>query len=131
MSGARALRRSLRPLAFAALAAACGRAAPPAGGGTAAAPAADAAVATDHVDLPRSYRFAPAAIRVAAGTRVTWTNHDVFTHGVRLADRGGQPFVLPPGDSVSFVFTAPGLHRYDCPFHPHDMRGTVEVTAAP
>ncbi len=83
------------------------------------------------VDLPRSYRFAPAAIRVTAGTRVTWTNHDVFTHGVRLADRAGQPLVLRPGDSVSFVFTAPGLYRYDCPFHPHDMRGTVEVTAAP
>ncbi len=130
MSGGASLRRLALPLAAAALAAACGGPAPARGAGDAAR-ARSAAVATDHVDLPRSYRFAPAAIRVAAGTRVTWTNHDVFTHGVRLADRGGQPFVLPPGDSVSFVFTAPGLHRYDCPFHPHDMRGTVEVTAAP
>ena len=34
----------------------------------------------DSVDLPKSYKFAPAAITVTAGTTVTWTNDDNFTH---------------------------------------------------
>lgn len=92
---------------------------------------APAPVATDQVNLPRSYRFAPAAITVPAGTTVAWTNSDNFTHSVRLLDDGGRTLVLKPGDSVRFTFTTPGLHRYDCSFHPHDMTGTVTVTAAP
>ena len=41
-------------------------------------------VATNTVELPKSYRFAPAAITVPAAATVTWTNHDDFTHNVRL-----------------------------------------------
>ncbi len=85
-------------------------------------------VATDHVDLPPSYRFEPAAITVPDGTTVTWTNNDHFTHNVRLIDDGGDVLELPPGESVSFRFTGPGEHRYDCSFHPTDMTGVVVVT---
>jgi plastocyanin len=85
-------------------------------------------VATDHVDLPPSYRFEPAAITVPEGTTVTWTNNDHFTHNVRLVDDGGDVLELPPGQSVSFTFTGPGEHRYDCSFHPTDMTGVVVVT---
>jgi plastocyanin len=85
-------------------------------------------VATDHVDLPRSYKFAPADITVALGTTVTWTNHDQFTHSVRLLDDGGQVLVMKPGESVSYTFEQPGLRHFDCSFHPHDMKGTVLVT---
>jgi plastocyanin len=85
-------------------------------------------VATDHVDLPRSYKFAPADITVTLGTAVTWTNHDQFTHSVRLLDDGGQVLVMKPGQSVSHMFEQPGLRHYDCSFHPHDMKGTVLVT---
>ncbi|HEX2141378.1 MAG TPA: plastocyanin/azurin family copper-binding protein, partial [Candidatus Limnocylindria bacterium] len=46
-------------------------------------------VATDVIDLPQSYRFEPALITVPAGTTVTWTNNDQFTHNVRLLDDGG------------------------------------------
>jgi plastocyanin len=87
-----------------------------------------APVATNHVDLPRSYKFAPADITVALGTTVTWTNNDQFTHSVRLIDDGGQVLVMKPGESVSHTFEQPGLRHYDCSFHPHDMRGTVLVT---
>jgi plastocyanin len=86
-------------------------------------------VATAAVDLPRSYRYAPAAITVPAGTRVTWTNSDVFTHSVRLLDLGDTDLILKPGDSASFTFTRPGLVHYDCSFHGQMMRGTVAVTA--
>ncbi len=87
-------------------------------------------VATSQVDLPPSYKFAPAAITVPAGTKVTWTNHDNFTHSVRLLDDGGAVMDMKPGQSVSFTFDTPGLHHYDCSFHPQNMKGTVLVTAA-
>ena len=85
-------------------------------------------VATNQVDLPPSYRFEPAAITVPDGTTVTWTNHDNFTHNVRLLDDGGEVLALPPGESVSFIFSGPGEHRYDCSFHPNDMSGVVIVS---
>ena len=85
-------------------------------------------VATNQVDLPPSYRFEPAVITVPDGTTVTWTNHDNFTHNVRLLDDGGDVLDLPPGESVSFTFTSRGEHRYDCSFHPNDMSGVVVVS---
>jgi plastocyanin len=85
-------------------------------------------VATDRVNLPPSYRFEPAVISVADGTTVTWTNNDHFTHNVRLVDDGGDVLELSPGESVSFTFTGPGEHRYDCSLHPTDMTGVVIVT---
>jgi plastocyanin len=85
-------------------------------------------VATSQVDLPPSYKFEPAVISVPDGTTVTWTNHDNFTHNVRLLDDGGELLDLPPGESVSFTFTGPGEHRYDCSFHPNDMSGVVIVS---
>ncbi|NJD28746.1 MAG: hypothetical protein FIA92_10680 [Chloroflexi bacterium] len=85
-----------------------------------------APVATNQVDLPRSYRFAPEDITVAAGTEVTWTNHDNFTHSVRLLDTG-EVQMMKPGESVSLTFTSPGLFRYDCSLHPKDMHGSVLV----
>ena len=85
-------------------------------------------VATNEVNLPPSYRFEPAAIVVPDGTTVTWTNNDNFTHNVRLLDDGGEVLDLPPGESVSFTFTGPGEHRYDCSFHPNDMSGVVVVS---
>ncbi len=86
-------------------------------------------VATSAVDLPRSYLFSPAAITVRAGTRVTWTNHDVFTHSVRLRELADTDQILKPGGSASYTFTKPGLYHYDCVFHTQMMKGTVEVTA--
>jgi plastocyanin len=85
-------------------------------------------VATNVVDLPPSYRFDPEVITVVDGTTVTWTNHDNFTHNVRLLDDGGVTLQLAPGESVTHTFTGVGEHRYDCSFHPNDMTGVVIVT---
>jgi plastocyanin len=87
-------------------------------------------VATDRVDLPPSYKFVPADITVPDGTTVTWTNNDNFTHSVRLVDDGGEVLVMAPGESVTYTFTGPGLHHYDCSFHANNMKGTVTVTEA-
>ena len=87
-----------------------------------------APVATNEVDLPRSYKFAPEDITVAVGTTVTWTNNDNFTHSVRLLD-GGEVQMMKPGESVTNAFPGPGLFRYDCSLHPNDMSGSVLVEA--
>jgi plastocyanin len=85
-------------------------------------------VATDRVDLPRSYRFAPEVITVPVGTTVTWTNNDQFTHNVRLLDDGGEVLPMAPGETAAFTFTEPGEYRYECSLHPNDMTGVVIVT---
>src|SRR5689334_24920746 len=87
-------------------------------------------VATTEVRLPPSYKFEPAAITVNAGSTVTWTNSDNFTHSVQFEGGGlpTDPMVMSPGQQVAFTFTTPGTYPYRCSFHPQDMRGTVTVT---
>lgn len=91
-----------------------------------AAGASQSPVATMTVELPKSYRFAPAAITVPAGATVTWTNHDSFTHNVRL--EGADPLAMAPGESVTHTFETPGFYPYVCSLHPKDMTGSVLVT---
>jgi plastocyanin len=85
-------------------------------------------VATNQVDLPKSYKFEPEVITVPVGTTVTWTNHDDFTHNVSLAS-GTAPLTMRPGASVEHTFDVAGEFPYVCSLHPRDMRGRVVVTA--
>ena len=87
-------------------------------------------VATTTVDLPPSYRFAPAAVTVPAGTTVTWTNDDHFTHSVQLLDGGlsTTPQLMDPGQTVTVTFAQPGVYHYQCSLHPQNMQGSVTVT---
>jgi plastocyanin len=87
-------------------------------------------VATTSVDLPPSYRFAPADIGIAAGATVTWTNNDHFSHSVQFLDGGlpTDPLVMDPGQAATFTFDAPGTYAYQCHLHPQNMKGTVRVT---
>jgi plastocyanin len=103
-------------LALGALVAACT--------GTAAAPS---PVATTSVDLPKSYRFAPADIVVARGATVTWANNDAFTHNVTFD--GGEALRLAPGEQASRTFEDAGRFEYVCSLHPRDMTGSVTVTS--
>jgi plastocyanin len=83
---------------------------------------------TDQVNLPPSYQFDPAVIEVVAGTAVTWTNNDHFTHSVKVQDASDH--VIKPGESVSILFDTPGDYAYICTFHSQDMKGTVFVTTS-
>jgi plastocyanin len=83
-------------------------------------------VATTTVDLPKSYRFAPAAITVEAGATVTWTNSDNFTHNVTL--EGVEPLAMAPGERATHTFAVAGVYPYVCSLHPQDMTGSVTVT---
>ena len=82
-------------------------------------------VATDHVQMAKSYRFAPKAIEIKAGDTVTWTNNDNFTHTVKVED--GPDHKVGRGDSVSIRFDKPGTYDYVCTLHSHDMHGQVIV----
>jgi plastocyanin len=83
------------------------------------------------VDLPASYKFAPAAITVPAGTTVTWRNDDHFTHSVQFVDGGlpTAPLLMEPGASVTFAFQSAGLFHYQCSLHPQNMKGSVLVAS--
>jgi plastocyanin len=95
------------------------------GSGASAAP-----VATERVDMPKSYLFAPKAITVKAGTQVTFTNSDNFPHTVQLLDPAPDaPRPVGVGQSVTVTFGTAGLVRYQCSLHPQNMQGTVLVTA--
>ena len=86
-------------------------------------------VATDHVDLPPSYKFEPAAITVPDGTTVTWTNNDSAQHTV-TQDPAGSGFAsgaLTPGSTFENTFDTAGTFEYFCEIHP-SMTGTVVVS---
>jgi plastocyanin len=118
------VRRAIIALLLAASTVALGGCASNGGHGAGASP-----VATDRVDLPKSYRFAPAAITVKAGTTVTFTNSDNFPHTVQLLDpKPDTPRPLDLAQSVTITFDTPGLVHYQCTLHPQNMQGTVLVT---
>ena len=76
-----------------------------------------------------NFTFAPAELRVAVGTKVTWTNRDDIPHTVTDAVRPRElrSPVLDTGDSWARSFPEKGSFRYFCSLHPH-MEGTVVVT---
>ena len=111
------MRRALASLAciaaLAGLAAACG-------GESDSAP-----VATTDVTMVKSYRFDPEKIVVDAGSTVTWTNDDNFTHTVEVD--GQDDHEVGRGDSFSITFDKPGTYHYVCTLHRQDMEGEVIV----
>ena len=85
------------------------------------------AAQSNVVDLPPSYRFEPANISVKAGSTVTWTNHDNFSHSVQV-DGQSDVHLMRPGESAQIAFNTPGTYHYVCTLHTQNMQGTVTVT---
>ncbi len=80
-----------------------------------------------HVTVAiRSYDFAPKALTVSAGTRVTWTNHDATAHTATADTSGFDTGTIAPGASHTVDFTHPGTFTYHCAFHAF-MTATVTV----
>jgi plastocyanin len=92
----------------------------------AAAPADSAPAAGVNSVSIANYAFDPAAIEVAAGTTVTWTNNDTVPHTVTATDRSFDSGNLPPGATFSHTFTTAGTFDYICQYHA-SMRATVTV----
>lgn len=86
-----------------------------------------ALVPSSVVDLPPSYKFQPAHVTVPAGTTVTWTNHDNFTHSVKV-DGQSDVHTMRPGESTQITFANPGEYHYVCTLHTQNMQGSVTVT---
>jgi plastocyanin len=86
---------------------------------------AGAPVAANAVKID-NFSFAPAAIIVAAGTTVTWTNEDDIPHTVTQDDKKFKSPPLDTDDHWSFTFTEPGEYHYFCSLH-SKMVGTVVV----
>jgi plastocyanin len=82
-------------------------------------------VATNEVQMVKSYRFDPKVIEIKAGDTVTWTNEDNFTHTVEVD--GQEDHKVDQGESFSIKFDTPGTYHYVCTLHSQDMDGEVIV----
>ena len=95
----------------------------------AATPAAPAA-SSSAVEVA-GFKFAPATLEVAKGTKVTWTNKDTTKHTVTSGKDGTKdskfdgPLAEAPG-TFSFTFADAGTYAYFCSIH-KSMVGTVTV----
>jgi plastocyanin len=100
---------------------------PPAAGtspapGVPTSPAAAAAVAAVSI---RAFAFAPAALTVAPGTSVVWTNEDPAPH--TATGEGFDTGHLGQGASGSVTLQRKGTYTYVCTIHP-SMTATLTVT---
>jgi plastocyanin len=75
-----------------------------------------------------NFSFGPAALTVAAGTTVTWTNRDDIPHTVVSTDdpKAFKSKVLDTDEKFSFTFSKAGTYPYFCSIHPK-MTGKVIV----
>jgi plastocyanin len=66
-----------------------------------------------------NFSFAPPTLTVAAGTEVTWVNHDDIPHTVVSEDKTTfKSRALDTDEKFSFTFSKPGTYTYFCSIHP-------------
>ncbi|MFF9647012.1 cupredoxin domain-containing protein [Kitasatospora aureofaciens] len=97
---------------------------------TPASPPATTAPATGNTVTIQNFAFAPASLKVKAGTTVTWTNKDTDAHTVTSKQGSGGPLNSAPlttGATYRYTFTKAGTYAYYCSIHPF-MTATVVVT---
>jgi plastocyanin len=76
--------------------------------------------------LVDNFRFAPAAMTVAAGATVTWTNHDDVPHNIVSTEKTFASPVLDTDEQFSHTFETAGTYQYYCSLHPK-MVGQITV----
>jgi plastocyanin len=64
-----------------------------------------------------NFSFGP-DVTIAAGTTVTWTNHDDAPHVVASDTNIFKSKTLDTDDRFSYTFTKPGTYLYYCTVHP-------------
>jgi plastocyanin len=64
-----------------------------------------------------NFSFGP-DLTVAAGTTVTWTNHDDVPHVVASDSNAFKSKALDTDDRFTYTFTKPGTYVYYCTVHP-------------
>jgi plastocyanin len=75
-----------------------------------------------------NFTFSPAELTIAAGTKVTWVNHDDVPHTATSTakPRSFASGTLDTDEKFSHVFTTPGTYEYFCAVHPK-MTGRIIV----
>jgi 3',5'-cyclic-AMP phosphodiesterase len=96
-----------------------------AGNGGSAKAAAEAASPAPQVSID-NFSFTPGAVRVKAGTQVTWINRDDIPHTVDSTQGKFKSAALDTDDRFQFQFTEPGEYPYFCRIHPK-MTGSIIV----
>lgn len=99
--------------------------------GAAAVPVAHADDEAANADIVL-FEFSPGLLEVAAGTSVTWLNHDAIVHSVTegTPDAPGDLFasgLFDQNQTFTYTFLDPGDYTYFCTRH-NFMHGTVRVT---
>ncbi len=76
----------------------------------------------------KDFAFNPGTLKITTGTKVIWTNDDIFPHTI-TSDSGNllNSSTLSPGQKFSFTFTNIGKTSYHCSIHPM-MKGEIVVT---
>lgn len=72
------------------------------------------------------FAFDPKEITIAAGTKITWTNHDETPHTVTSSDKSFASKGLDTDDKFEHTFSSAGDFSYFCTVHPF-MTGVVHV----
>ena len=112
----------------------CGEAAAPAAEPSAPASAAVATSTATGTATPTAslavaiedFEYAPRVLRVAKGTRVTWSDLDEANHSVTFKRGPGDLGNIRQGETRSATFMHAGTYTYVCVYHP-SMRGKVIV----
>jgi len=73
-----------------------------------------------------NFKFGIVSIEVAAGTTVTWTNHDDVPHTVASTTKIFKSPTLDTDQSFSYTFKDTGTFEYYCSLHPR-MTGKIVV----
>jgi 3',5'-cyclic-AMP phosphodiesterase len=73
-----------------------------------------------------NFSFNPKELTVAAGSKVTWVNHDDVPHVVSADDKSFKSSALDTNDQFSYTFTKSGEYDYYCSVHPR-MTGKIIV----
>ncbi|MDJ0826464.1 MAG: cupredoxin family copper-binding protein [Rhodobacter sp.] len=84
-----------------------------------------ARAATHNVQI-QGFAFSPAALSVAAGDTVVFTNGDGAPHTATAADGAFDTGRINPGASAQITVSAAGSFAYRCRFHPN-MTGTINA----
>ena len=100
------------------------------GGREAAAKPTVAAADVDKVQI-KDFKYAPVAISVKVGTKITWTNGDSAPHTATSGtspnpDRAFDTDIITKGQSKTITASERGTFKYYCALHPF-MQATVTV----
>jgi plastocyanin len=81
--------------------------------------------ATNEIKID-NFSFTPQTVEIAAGTTITWTNHDDVPHNVVSTDKIFKSKTMDTDEKFSYTFSKPGTYKYFCSIHPR-MTATVVV----